>query len=44
VEVDLENDRLHVHYDPVKVTPPALLDSVGKQGFVGTVVSGDAPP
>jgi copper chaperone CopZ len=47
VEADLENDRLHVDYDPAKLTPQELVHSVGQQGFTATIVSGgvqNSPP
>jgi hypothetical protein len=39
VDVDLENDRLHIDYDPAKLSPEDLLQAVGKQGFTATIVS-----
>jgi hypothetical protein len=40
--VDLENDRLEVQYEPAKVTVPALLETVRKQGFTATIVPAGA--
>ena len=40
--VDLENDRVHVEYDPTHVTTQQLLQAVDKQGFAATIVP-DAP-
>jgi hypothetical protein len=37
-EADLEKDWLHVQFDPGRVTPEELLQSVGMQGFVATIV------
>jgi hypothetical protein len=37
-EVDLNKDLLRVEYDPKKSTPRAMLEEVGRQGFVGEVV------
>ncbi len=32
-EADLHNDRLHVRYDPAKVTTAQLLECVAAQGL-----------
>jgi hypothetical protein len=39
----LENDRLHVRFDPAKLTTQDLVTSVDKQGFVATIVTGGPP-
>jgi len=46
VEVDLEENRLRVDYDPAKVSPAEMLETVAKQDFTATIVSepGQAAP
>jgi hypothetical protein len=39
--VDLAKDLLHIRYEPNKVTPEAMLETVGKQGFEGRLVDTD---
>jgi hypothetical protein len=39
----LEQDRLQVTYDPKRLTPEQLVEVVRKQGFQGTVLSGEPP-
>jgi hypothetical protein len=41
--VDVEQDRLDVTYDPKLLTPEQLLEVVRKQGFQGTIRSGEPP-
>jgi hypothetical protein len=34
----LNNNLLHVHYDPARVTPARMLKAVADKGFDGKVV------
>jgi hypothetical protein len=37
VTVDLDNELLEVRFDPHKMTPQTLLQTVGKLGFQGKI-------
>lgn len=41
LDVDLEKDLLHISYDPKKVTPEGMVETVRKEGFEANVVPGD---
>ena len=38
-EADLKKNWLHVTYDPGRVTPQKLLETVAREGFEATIVS-----
>jgi hypothetical protein len=38
IKVDLEKNLLRIQYDPEKVTPQTMLETVGKQGFEGKII------
>ena len=42
VEADLKNNLLRVRYDPARLKPEQLLETVGDQGFQGKIVPGGA--
>jgi hypothetical protein len=43
LDVDLTKDSFHVTYDPQRVTPERMLETVRAQGFRAEVAKG-APP
>ncbi|MCI0460993.1 MAG: hypothetical protein L0Z62_28940 [Gemmataceae bacterium] len=40
-DVDFQGDLLYITYDPKKVTPEEMLETVQKQGFQGQIVPGN---
>jgi hypothetical protein len=38
LEVDLKKDQFRIEYNPERVTPEQMLETVRKQGFRGEVV------
>jgi copper chaperone CopZ len=38
LDVDLESDLFHIIYDPAKVTPDVMLETVREQGLEGEIV------
>jgi hypothetical protein len=39
--VDFTKDRFHIAYDPKKLTPEEILETIRKQGFEAEVVPED---
>jgi hypothetical protein len=42
VDVDLKKDLLHVRYDPSRVTPEQMLQTIDKLGYEGKILAEDA--
>jgi len=38
LEVDLKHDRFRIKYDPRRIAPQRMLETVRKQGFRGDIV------
>jgi hypothetical protein len=38
VDVEFDEDRFRITYDPAKLTPEQMLETVRKQGLEGSIV------
>jgi hypothetical protein len=43
LEVDLKQDRFRIRYDPRRIAPQRMLETVRKQGFRGEAVKDSSP-